>query len=171
MFNIGDLVIYSAHGICKIDDICDKTVAGKTRKYYVLHPIENNHQLTISTPVNNKKNVLHELMDKEEALEILKSFQKEGIEWDDRPNPRLQSYSKIVSSGDRTEIAEVVNTLIRKQIELEQEEKQLYAQDLNLLTPTQHTLFKELSIALATSVETINKLVITAITEGKAAIS
>ncbi|MEC1526197.1 CarD family transcriptional regulator, partial [Neobacillus niacini] len=48
MYHIGDLVIYSAHGICKINDICNKTVSGITRSYYVLHPMENKHHLTIS---------------------------------------------------------------------------------------------------------------------------
>ncbi|MDQ6596090.1 CarD family transcriptional regulator [Bacillus salipaludis] len=43
MFNIGDLIIYSGHGICRVDDICEKTVSGITRTYYVLHPMENNH--------------------------------------------------------------------------------------------------------------------------------
>ncbi|MEH7306801.1 CarD family transcriptional regulator [Neobacillus drentensis] len=51
MFNNGDLVIYSAHGICKIDDICEKTIAGMTKTYYELHPLDHNHQLTISVPV------------------------------------------------------------------------------------------------------------------------
>ncbi|HEY2420003.1 MAG TPA: CarD family transcriptional regulator, partial [Neobacillus sp.] len=55
MLNIGELIIYSGHGICKVDDICDKTYLGNTKTYYVLHPLVNSHQLTISTPVDNEK--------------------------------------------------------------------------------------------------------------------
>lgn len=65
MYNIGDLVIYSAHGICKINDICDKTVAGITKSYYVLHPMDNKHHLTISIPVNNDKVAILDLIQKE----------------------------------------------------------------------------------------------------------
>ncbi|WP_235824888.1 CarD family transcriptional regulator [Bacillus salipaludis] len=62
MFNIGDLIIYSGHGICRVDNICEKTVSGITRTYYVLHPMENNHQLIISTPVNDDKVVMLEII-------------------------------------------------------------------------------------------------------------
>ena len=54
MFDIGDLIIYSAQGICHIDDICKKTYAGVTRNYYILHPVHNS-KLKISTPVDNNK--------------------------------------------------------------------------------------------------------------------
>lgn len=33
IFTIGDLVIYSGHGICRIDDICDQTYSGIERTY------------------------------------------------------------------------------------------------------------------------------------------
>lgn len=31
MFNIGDLVVYSPHGICRVDDICEKTILGEKK--------------------------------------------------------------------------------------------------------------------------------------------
>ena len=57
MFNVGDLIIYSTHGICQIDEVCEKTVLGVSRHYYVLHPLED-AKLTISTPVDNDKVVM-----------------------------------------------------------------------------------------------------------------
>ncbi|WHY86847.1 CarD family transcriptional regulator [Neobacillus novalis] len=160
MFNIGDLVIYSAHGICKIDDICDKTVSGITRTYYVLHPLDNNHQLTISTPVNNDKVLMLELIHQEGANNILESFKYPGIKWVDNPNIRFKLYSDIINTGNRKEIATVVNTLIQKQIEAERHEKKLYEQDRKLLNHTQNILFKELAISLNTTFEEINERVI-----------
>ena len=41
MYNIGDLIIYSSHGICRIDDICEKEYYGVAKNYYVLHPMED----------------------------------------------------------------------------------------------------------------------------------
>ncbi|KAB2334409.1 CarD family transcriptional regulator [Cytobacillus depressus] len=160
MFNIGDLIIYSAHGICKIDDICEKTVAGITRPYYVLHPMENDHQLTISTPVNNDKVVMLGLMNKEEANEILESFKYPGVEWIDHANMRHTIYSEIVNTGNRKEIAKVVNTLLRKKVEYELNERKLYEQDRKLLNTVQHTLFKELAISLNLTFEEIHEMVI-----------
>ncbi|MBM4762926.1 CarD family transcriptional regulator [Bacillus sp. B15-48] len=160
MFNIGDLIIYSAHGLCKIDDICDKTISGITRKYYVMHPVKNSQQLTISTPVDNDKVVMLELIDKEEAREILESFKQPGIRWDDKPNSRNQVFSDIVNTGNRKEIAKVVNTLLRKKLAAEANEKKLYEQDNRLLNHVQNILFEELAISLNTNIDGINNTVI-----------
>lgn len=54
MFTKVDLVVYSSHGIFRIDDVCDKTYAGITRTYDVMHPIED-YGLTIQTPIDNEK--------------------------------------------------------------------------------------------------------------------
>lgn len=157
MFSIGDMVIYSAHGICKIDDICEKTVLGVTRPYYVLHPMNDNHQLTLSVPVHSDKVALHEMVQKEDAREILDSFRYAGIDWNDKPNIRYNLFSKVVSNGDRIEIAGLINTLMRKKIEAEQNEKKLYEQDRKILDTIQSILFKEIAIALDTTVESIHE--------------
>ena len=31
MYNVGDLVVYSSHGICRVDDICEKTLLERQR--------------------------------------------------------------------------------------------------------------------------------------------
>lgn len=160
MFDIGDLIIYSSHGICKIDDICDKTVSGVTRKYYVLHPLENNHDLTISTPINNDQVLMKGLINKEEAFEILETFNEPGMKWNNNANPRFNFFTKIVHSGNRKEIAKVVNTLMRKQIELENSDKKLYQKDETLLNDTQNILFEELAIAMETSYKQIHEMVL-----------
>lgn len=160
MFNIGDLVIYSAHGICEINDICDKTVSGATRSYYVLHQMDNKHHLTISIPVNNDKVSILDLIQKEEAHKILDSFQYPGVEWIDKPNIRLQIYSEILNTGERKEIAKVINTLMRKKIDVELHDKKMNEQDRKLLINAQNLLFKELAISLNTSYEEINEMII-----------
>ncbi|CAM4090725.1 CarD family transcriptional regulator [Mesobacillus thioparans] len=150
-------MIYSAHGICKIDDICEKTVLGVTRPYYVLHPMNDNHHLTLSVPVHSDKVALHEMVHKEDAEDILESFRNPGVDWNEKPNVRHNLYSNIVSNGDRIEIARLINTLMRKKIEAEQNEKKLYEQDRKILDTTQTILFKEIAIALNTTVERIHE--------------
>lgn len=159
MFHIGDLLIYTGQGICKVDDICDKTYSGITKTYYVLHPIENNHQLTINTPVDNENKIM-KLMNKEEAETILESFQLEGVNWIDKPPLRSKVFNEIVSSGNRLDIAKVANTLLKKQRELEMNGKKLYGQDVKILNTIQNIMFKELAIALNTSYKAINEKIL-----------
>lgn len=163
MYNIGDLIIYSGHGICKVDNICDKTYFGNTQTYYVLQPLENNHQLTISIPVDNEKVIMSRLIQSNQAEEILASFKSLGVNWIENNHLRIQVYNDIVKTGNRNNIAKVANTLIRKKHELEMKEKKFGEQDKHLLISIQNILFKELAISLNTTydaiVEEVNSLV------------
>ncbi|SDN72713.1 transcriptional regulator, CarD family [Psychrobacillus sp. OK028] len=154
MFKVGELIIYSAHGICQIDDICEKTYNGITKKYYVLHPLDN-LKLSISTPVNNKAVNMLELLDRNEAKILLNSFHSPGIEWIENNKERTKVYSDIINSGNRKELSKVVNTLLRKKVELELDNKKLLDQDLKLLISVQNILYRELAYSLNTSFESI----------------
>ncbi|WP_077619970.1 CarD family transcriptional regulator [Bacillus sinesaloumensis] len=158
MFNIGDLVIYSTMGICRINDICEKTYAGTTREYYVMHPIEDD-TLTIQNPVDNKKVMMKKIIGQSEAEEVLESFKLPGIQWIDNGNERNRAYSGIVSSGDRKGISSIINTLLCKKYKLELADKKISEQDRKLLLYIQKVLFKELAITLDTTVEAIAKQV------------
>jgi CarD family transcriptional regulator len=155
MFKIGDLLIYSGHGICKVEDICDKTYAGITRTYYVLQPVGENQQLTISTPVDNDKTVIMSLINKEDAIRIIESFRSEGTPWIERHQLRAQVYNETVRKGHRMDIAKVANTLIRKKHELEMAGRKFHENDIKLLTSIQNILYEELAQALHTTYQSI----------------
>jgi CarD family transcriptional regulator len=155
MLNIGDLVIYSGHGICKVDDICDQTYSGNTKTYYVLHPLENSHELTISIPVDNPKVNMSRIIQSDEAREILESFQSPGADWIENNHNRVQIYNDIVRKGNRKEIARVVHTLIRRKQQSELHDKKFGEQDKRLLFSIQNILFNELAISLNTTYDAI----------------
>ena len=154
MFNIGDLIIYSGHGICQIDEICNKSILGVTRKYYVLHPVQDT-KLTISTPVDNDTVVMHAIINKNEAEEILESFKQPGIEWIEKNSQRPQIYHEIVNAGNRKEISKIVNTLMRKKHEIEMSGRKFHEYDRKLLTFVSNILFAELAISLNTTFDEI----------------
>ncbi|MCG7343586.1 CarD family transcriptional regulator [Sporosarcina sp. ACRSL] len=156
MFAIGDLIIYSGHGLCRINDIRERSFLGETKMYYELQPVENHAQLKISIPVDNEKVVMLELLDEQDANAILETFKRPGVEWIDNPNLRLRTYSDIVNKGDRNEIAKVVNTLIRMKNETEFRGKKLDPRDYKLLNDVKSILFKELAMSLKTTFDEIN---------------
>jgi len=157
LFNIGDTIIYSAHGLCQIDGISEKTFSGVTKTYYVLHPL-NNEKLEISTPVDNK--TISKLMAKEEAEEILNLFKQPGVEWIEKGNQRSQGYALIAKKGDRREIAKVINTLLVKKHSIEKNEKKFPEQDRKLLVSMQGILFSELALSLNTTSEEISAKIV-----------
>jgi CarD family transcriptional regulator len=155
LFNVGDVIVYSAHGLCEIDDICEKTYGDTTGLYYVLHPLENS-KLIITIPVNSKQVLMQKLMQRDEAEEILRCFQQPGIEWIENGRQRSKHYTSLVSTGDRKEIAKVVITLMKKNIEAMNDKKKLDNQDKVLLANIQGIMFKELAVSLDTSYEDIS---------------
>lgn len=154
MFDIGDVIIYSEHGLCQIDDICEKTFAGVTRTYYVLHPLAVT-TLEISTPIDNDKVVMLKTMGREEAEELLHSFKQPGISWIEDAKQRNMKYNGLVQTGNRKGIARIANTLMRKSLEFQMNNKRMYDQDRKLLHAIQNILFKELALSLNTSFEVI----------------
>ena len=158
MFNVGDIIIYSAHGLCQIDDICEKTYGDTTRTYYVLHPLENS-KLIINIPIDSKQVVMQKVMKREEAEEILHSFQQPGIEWIENARQRTKHYKSLVNTGDRKEIAKVAITLMRKKREATMDKKKLDDDDRVLLANIQNIMYKELAAALDTSYEEISNKV------------
>ncbi|MEH7234641.1 CarD family transcriptional regulator [Bacillus sp. JJ1562] len=154
MFKVGDLVVYSSLGICEINDICEETYYGRTRKYYVLHPIEDN-SLTIRNPVDNDKVLMLGIIDLSEAEDMLESFNRPGIAWIEKGNERGKIYHDIVMSGDRKKIAGIVNTLMCRKYEVEMTEKKLGDPDRRLLLHIQNILYKELAISLDTTFDEI----------------
>jgi CarD family transcriptional regulator len=147
MFHEGDLIIYSVHGVCRIDEVCVKSLADVSKSYYELHPLSN-ETLKISTPVDNAAVLMQKLMGPEEAKTLIDSFQAPGIPWIDNNHERHHRYTAIVRTGNRKEIAEVARTLMRKKLWAEQNHKKLGNQDNQLLLGIQNILFKEMAIAL-----------------------
>lgn len=166
MFDIGDLIIYSSQGICRIDDICEKTYFGAAKKYYVLHPV-GDCKLSISTPVDNDKVTMLELLSKEEAEEIAESFKQPGMAWIEADNERNQTYSDIVKKGNRKEISAIANTLMRKKIQLEKNHKKPGENDKRLLTCIQNILFAELAFSLGSTSEAISEKIMGYINENE----
>jgi len=151
LFKKGDLMIYSTHGVCQIDDISDKTIAGETKSYYTLHPINNTQKLQISIPVDSDKVMMLTLLEATEAKSILESFRSPGVEWNPHPNNRNREFLNVVHSGNRQEIAQVINTLARRKAEADLLNKKLYEQDRKILENAKTILVKELSLALKQS--------------------
>lgn len=158
MFKVGDLIIYSIHGICRVDDICEKIFQDVRKDYYILHPIEDN-KLTISAPVDSDKINMLEIITEKEAEEVLESFKQPGIQWIDVDTIRNREYSEIVKRGNRREIVQVFNTLLKVKNKVEGNGRKFYGNDKDLFNNIQKILFGELAIALNSSFDEINKRV------------
>jgi len=142
-FNVGDLAVYPAHGVGRIEAIETRVVNGEEHDFYIMKVLENG--MVIMIPTWNVESVgLRDVISKKEVpkiMDVIKSKKELSIDnqtW----NRRYREYMDKIKTGSLYEVAEVFRdlSLLKLTKDLSFGERKLY--------DTAHTLLiKELSTA------------------------
>ncbi len=152
MFKEGDLVVYPAHGIGKIESIQTRSVGGQKQDFYIMRILENN--MRIMVPVQNADNVgVRQLIAKKDVPKVFEILKKREISvsastW----NKRYREYMEKVKSGSIFELAEVFRDL-----NLLKEDKTLSFGERKMLDATKSLIVKEIALVESESEEAVEK--------------
>lgn len=152
MFKIGDLAVYPAHGVGKIESIEIKTIGGKKQEFYIIRILENDMKIMI--PIQNAEAVgLRQLVDSADipvVYDILKSKEVSvnGGTW----NRRYREYMEKIKTGSIFELAQVLRDLT-----LLKGDKELSFGERKMLDTARTLLLKELSIVRNISEEAVER--------------
>ena len=156
MFTIGNLVVYPAQGVGKIESIDQKTIGDASCAFYIVRILSND--ITLMVPVGNASNVgLRALSSAEHAQTILDGFADHssfpgytGQNW----NRRYREYTERLKSKKLTDVASVLHELllIGRGKELSFGERRLLEQAMALVSG-------ELSVVLDNSEQAIRKAI------------
>ena len=134
-FQVGDHVVYPAHGVGRIVSIEEQEVAGLKLEMFVISFEKDKMTLRVptarATEIGMRGLASPDLVDR--ALETLKGKARvKRAMW----SRRAQEYEQKINSGDLLSIAEVVRDLHRSDDQREQSysERQLYEAALDRLT-------------------------------------
>lgn len=142
-FKVGDLAVYPAHGVGRIEAIETKVVNGEEHDFYIMKVIEN--AMVIMIPTWNVDSVgLRDVIQKKDIpkiFDVMRSRQEQPIDnqtW----NRRYREYMEKIKTGSLFEVAEVYRdlSLLKLTKDLSFGERKLYDTAQNLLV-------KELSTA------------------------
>ncbi len=158
MFTVGDKVFYNAHGVCIIEDIQEKTFWGKKKPYYILRSYHN-AALKLYYPVETIQSQLTPIASKKNAEMILEQFKSPPDPWNERMQDRHQNYHKILKTNNHIQIAKMTNTILRKKLELENQDKKLPSGDHQILNQVLPILYKELAVSFDVTVEEVTEIV------------
>lgn len=147
MYKIGDLTFYKSHGICQIDSIVEQNFTGTPMQYYVLQS-KLRPGVTLYHPVESDNSQLEKLITSEEATKIMDTFANDANEWDDRNTNRQRFHTEILNRNNHLEIAQLMNTLLRKELTLQAQDKKLASQDTQMLHQISMMIFDVLELAL-----------------------
>jgi CarD family transcriptional regulator len=152
-FKVGDLAVYPAHGVGRIEAIETKVVNGEEHDFYIMKVLENG--MVIMIPTWNVASVgLRDVIGKNEVpkiIDVIKSKRELTIDnqtW----NRRYREYMDKIKTGSLYEVAEVFRdlSLLKMTKDLSFGERKLY--------DTAHTLLiKELSTAKSSDEKTVTK--------------
>lgn len=122
MYKIGDLTFYKSHGICQIESIVEQNFTGEPMLYYVMQS-KIRPGVTLYHPVESNNSQLEKILSYDEAVQIMDCFSNEPSEWNDRSTNRQRNHAEILSANNHLEAAQLMNTLLRKDLELQKDEK------------------------------------------------
>jgi CarD family transcriptional regulator len=150
-FCVGDLAVYPAHGVGRIDSVESRVINGKKQDFYILKVIESG--MTIMIPTANVSQVgLRDVIDKKDVPKIFEVMTNnvDGGNESQTWNRRYREYMDKIKTGSLHDVAEVYRDL-----SLLKHTKDLSFGERKLYDTAQALLVKEISTAREVTEETV----------------
>lgn len=153
-FKVGDKAVYPAHGVGEVTDIQKRTINGRERSFYIITIVENG--MKIMVPTETAANTgLRNIINRKEAKEVINILKSDEVAVTTQPwNRRYREYMEMLKSGSPFEVAKVLRDLYRLK-----GDKDLSFGERRLLDTARSLLVTELSLALSTKEENIEKTI------------
>ena len=150
-FKVGDLAVYPAHGVGRINSIESRIVNGEEHDFYMMKVLENN--MPIMIPTWNVEQVgLRDVIDEKDIPKVYEVMEKREVSPGETQtwNRRYREYMDKIKTGSLYDVAEVYRdlSLLKYTKDLSFGERKLY-------DTAQSLLVMELSTVRNTSEETI----------------
>ena len=154
MAEVNEIVRYGAQGICRIQQIEEKSIGASRRLYYVLKPVYHEDS-TIFVPVDNPALIgkMHRLLRAQEVLQLLSSLAGDDGLWVEDEAQRREAYEQILRSGDRVGMARLIRALSLQKARLGAQHKKLHAAEEAILKEAERELNEEFAYVLGLSLE------------------
>ncbi len=150
-FQVGDLAVYPAHGVGRIDAIENRVINGERQDFFIMKVLENG--MVIMIPTRNVQSVgLRDVISENDIPKVYQVMQEErdaSLEnqtW----NRRYREYMEKIKTGSLYDVAKVFRDLYLLKLE-----KDLSFGERKLYDTAQGLLVKELSTAKNTDEKTI----------------
>ncbi len=149
MFEIGDVVLYTASTICRISDITTKNFGKEEMEYYILSPIYDENA-TVYIPTNNEKLIgkMRSVISKEEVLALIHNLPQTDVIWIDDENKRKETFQHIIDSGDRAELLRMIKTLYMHQQAKLQIKRKMHVSDERFFKDAEKLIYNEFAFVL-----------------------
>lgn len=149
-FNVGDKVVYPAHGVAEVVSVETRAIGGKQQTFYVLNILENGMRVMVPT-ANVDQVGMRDIVSSDEAdkvFDVLKKREKiaESTTW----NRRHREYMEKIKTGSVFEVARVLRDLY-----VLKSDKELSFGERKMLDTARSLLVREISLSKGISQEEV----------------
>lgn len=149
MYRVNDIVTYSTHGVCRIFSVETRNFSGTPAEYYVLRS-EGDSRNTFYVPTDNKAltSQMHRVLSRDELDELIRAMPDEKYIWIEDDNLRKAEYEKILRSGNRRKLIQLIKTLYIRRKDKMSENRKLRSADEHFLKDAEAALYEEFAYVL-----------------------
>ena len=119
MYKIGDVVMHSLSGICRITGSENISVLNNPKKeYFVLKPLyeENN---TVYVPADKIEDIVRKPLSKEQIESLFRECASSASLWIDDMKKRKDNFNQIIQKADPKELIVLIRSIYEKNAERE----------------------------------------------------
>ncbi|MFT5994182.1 MAG: CarD family transcriptional regulator [Flavobacteriales bacterium] len=150
--NVGDMVVYPAQGVAKVEGLEEKVIGDTALRFFVLRVLDSDKKIMV--PENKIDTVdIRLVITEDEVDEVFDILRERNVNFDHGTwNRRYRAYVEKIKTGSIFEIAEVLRDL-----NLIKADKNLSFGERKMLDTARRLLVQELSIAMKNTEDEVEK--------------
>lgn len=148
MYNVGDIIVYGEHGICRVAAVGPLNLGGPDgRLYYTLRPYYH-AELVIYAPIDNERVVIRPPVTREEAEKIVSELPEVPELQIPDEKSRETLFSQIQHGCDCRALAGMIKALYRRREQRQKKGRRATSVDERYFRAAEDQLYGELAFAL-----------------------
>lgn len=149
---VGDMVVYPAQGVARVEGLEEKVIMNAPMRFYVLRVLDSDKKIMV--PENKVGAVdIRRVIGPDEVDEVFDILRERNVSFDHGTwNRRYRAYVEKIKTGSIFEIAEVLRDL-----NLIKVEKNLSFGERKMLDTARRLLIQELAVAMGSSEENVER--------------
>lgn len=158
MYEVGDYIVKSGNGVCKVKDILYLNVSDEQRLYYLLTPMDDKKE-EIYLPTDLAEKSVRRTMTKEEALQLIDNIPT--IKEEKIGNEKMceKTYKEAIKRGRPEDFVGIIKVIYTRKKKRTAQGKKSTTVDERYFRLAEHSLYSELEFALKKDREEIIKLI------------
>ena len=161
MYKIDDYVMYR-HDVCKIKDIRENKLTGKT--YYVMTPLDD-ESLIIDIPTEDKMGFLRDIISKEDAEKLINNIPSIEPLNSIKDKDLVFSYKELINTGTHENLIKIIKTTYLRNEDRLNNNRKISEKDSTYFKLAEKYLYNELSISLGMTVDEVKNYIIKVVNE------